>query len=37
MLKGIGLEALSGQTIVLVVACVLVIVGASLSFKKRLE
>lgn len=37
MLKGVGLEVLTGPTIVLVVACVLVIVGASLSFKKRLE
>ena len=37
MLKGVGLEAIGGQTVVLVVACVIVIVGASLSFKKRLE
>jgi ABC-2 type transport system permease protein len=37
MLKGVGLEAIGGQTVVLVVACVLVITGASLSFKKRLE
>ncbi len=37
MLKGVGLEALSGQLIALVITFVLVIVGASLSFKKRLE
>ncbi len=37
MLKGIGLEAIGGQAVVLVVACVVVIVAASLSFKKRLE
>jgi ABC-2 type transport system permease protein len=37
MLKGVGLEAIGGQTIVLVVAAVVVIVGATLSFKKRLE
>ncbi len=37
MLKGVGLEAIGGQAVVLVVACVVVIVGASLSFKKRLE
>ncbi len=37
MLKGVGLEAIGGQTLVLVVASVLAIVGASLSFKKRLE
>jgi ABC-2 type transport system permease protein len=37
MLKGVGLEAIGGQTVVLVVACVVVIVGATLSFKKRLE
>jgi ABC-2 type transport system permease protein len=37
MLKGVGLEVLGGQTAVLVFACVLVITGATLSFKKRLE
>ena len=37
MLKGVGLEAIGGQAVVLVVAAVVVIVGASLSFKKRLE
>ncbi len=37
MLKGVGLEALSTPMIVLVVTCVVVIVGATLSFKKRLE
>ncbi len=37
MLKGVGLEAIGGQTVALVVAAVVVIVGASLSFKKRLE
>ncbi len=37
MLKGVGLEAIGGQTAVLVATCVVVIVAASLSFKKRLE
>ena len=37
MLKGVGLEVIGGQTAVLVFACVLVIVAATLSFKKRLE
>ncbi len=37
MLKGVGLEAIGGQTVVLVVAAVVVIVAATLSFRKRLE
>lgn len=37
MLKGVGMEAIGGQMIVLVVAAIVIIAGASLSFKKRLE
>ena len=37
MLKGAGLEAIGGQTIALAVFAVVVIVGASLTFRKRLE
>jgi ABC-2 type transport system permease protein len=37
MLKGVGLEAIGGQTIMLIVAAIVVITGATLSFKKRLE
>ena len=37
MLKGVGLEAIGGQALVLAFACLVVIIGASLSFKKRLE
>ena len=37
MLKGVGLETLSTPMVVLVVACTVVIIGATLSFKKRLE
>jgi ABC-2 type transport system permease protein len=37
MLKGVGLEAIGGQALVLALACVIVIIGASLSFKKRLD
>ncbi len=37
MLKGVGLEAIGGQTVVLVVLAVVVIAGATLTFRKRLE
>jgi ABC-2 type transport system permease protein len=37
MLKGVGLDAFGGQTVALVISSIVVIVGASLSFKKRLE
>lgn len=37
MLKGVGLETLSIPIIVLAVTCVVVILGATLSFRKRLE
>ncbi len=37
MLKGVGLEAIGGQTAALVVFAVVIIVAASLRFRKRLE
>lgn len=37
MLKGSGLDAIGGQTVVLVFTAVVVIIAATLSFKKRLE
>jgi drug efflux transport system permease protein len=37
MLKGVGVESVGGQTIVLAFAAAIMIIGASLTFKKSLE